>query len=316
VVSVKGTMAVVSDAPASVALRDATAAASLESWQAQMTALTGALDAAGSAASGTATVVVTMDRRLPSNAPRLADTITGLIDAGFSLVPLTSALTAESSDATIVDSPQPVDRVEIASRLLAAENADERFASVGVDPAALSGPRRLLLLGLLSQDWIGQDSAWANATAGFLDASLELRSSVQVVEASGFNLLADSASLPIAVRNDLDQAVTVYITLRPATGILAVTDNRVELVIEPNSQARGQIPVQAISNGTVNVTISLTSSTGAPIGSTTSAEINVQAGWETPIVLAIASLVVIVFGVGLVRTILRRRGPRGEPTGD
>ncbi len=311
VVSLDSTPALVSDDAASLALRSAAGAASPETWQAQLAELSSAVVASGSAGS---TIIATMDRRLPSNSPRLTDTIVALGEtAGVSLVPLTSVLSDESSPATVVDRPQPTDRIDIAARLLDAELADERFATVAVEPALISGPRRLLLLGLLSQDWISQDGAWAKATTDYLDASLELRGSVQVVEASGFNLLADSASLPIAVQNDLDQAVRVFITLKPATGILAVSDDRVELVIEPNSQARGQIPVQAISNGSVTVTISLASATGATIGSTTSAEINVQAGWETPIVLVIASIVVIVFGVGIVRTILRRRRAGEEP---
>ena len=94
--------------------------------------------------------------------------------------------------------------------------------------------------------------------------------------------------------------------------LLAVTDDRVELVIEPNSQAKGQVPVQSISNGTVMVAASLTSASGESIGGTTLTEINVQAGWETPIVLVVAGIVVTVFTVGIVRNILRRRRTSAE----
>jgi MFS superfamily sulfate permease-like transporter len=55
--------------------------------------------------------------------------------------------------------------------------------------------------------------------------------------------------------------------------------------------------------------MSLTSASGGPIGSQTRTEINVQAGWETPVVIVIAVLVVAMFAFGIVRTILRRRKP-------
>jgi hypothetical protein len=127
------------------------------------------------------------------------------------------------------------------------------------------------------------------------------------VSTSGVNLFADRASLPITVSNGLDQAVTVFITVRPDTGLLTVADSRVRLDIEPNSQGKGLVPVQAISNGTVRVTVRLESITGVAIGTPTRTPINVQAGWETPVVVVIAALVVALFAAGIVRSIVRRR---------
>jgi hypothetical protein len=59
----------------------------------------------------------------------------------------------------------------------------------------------------------------------------------------------------------------------------------------------------------VQVLVTLNSSAGVQVGAPTVAEINVQAGWETPIVLVLAAIVVMVFAVGIVRNILRRRKP-------
>jgi hypothetical protein len=64
-----------------------------------------------------------------------------------------------------------------------------------------------------------------------------------------------------------------------------------------------------VSNGTVEVVITLSSGAGVAVGDAARAEINVQAGWETPVVLIIAALVFLVFTVGIVRNILRRRSP-------
>jgi hypothetical protein len=67
------------------------------------------------------------------------------------------------------------------------------------------------------------------------------------------------------------------------------------------------VPVQSISNGVVDVTVTLASGTGVEIGNPRTLELNVQAGWETPITIGIAVIVVVIFGVGVARTIVRRR---------
>lgn len=305
--------AIVADDAVSSALRTAASAPSAEAGVTSNAALLAAIRSAAEAQSGTATVVALMDRRLPSNAPRLAETITALAATpGIELVGFSAVLDSPSAPAALIDRPQDADAVSTVRQLLGAEANESRFATITAEPARLTSERRLLLLSLLAQGWGMPSAPWTTATSAYLDQSLDITNAVQVVEASGFNLLADSASLPIAVSNDLNQAVTVYITVRPDTGILAVGSSRVELVIEPNSQGRGEVPVQAISNGSVTVEISLTGANGVSIGRTTTAEINVQAGWETPIVVVLAGIVVLVFGVGIVRNILRRRRPATE----
>jgi hypothetical protein len=216
---------------------------------------------------------------------------------------------ATSTQATIVDKPQAADRVSLVSGMLGAERDEQQFASVAKDPLTITAPRRLELLALLSNQWTSTLAGWPSLADDFLTASSGIVNSVEVVAASGINLLADRATLPVSVTNKLDQAVTVYISVRPDTALLAVGSSRVKLVIEPNSQGKGQIPVQAISNGTVGITVSLTSSSGVPIGTPTRTQINVQAGWETPVVIVIAVLVVAMFAFGVVRSILRRRRP-------
>lgn len=307
-VSIGDGTAAVSDDAVSRALRTAVASVTTEDWQSSLTGLFAALDVAPG------TVLATTDRLVPISGSHLADTLAALqADSRVRFTALGTLLADPTDEATVIDSPQDPARIDPVARMLDAEAAEERFASVVASPGTITAPRRLQLLALLSTAWLHNPAGWTTATDSFLSESEDLRSSVQVVAYSSFNLLADSAALPISVTNDLDQAVTVYITVRPETAQLAVTDSRVELVVEPNSQAKGQIPVQAVSNGTVQVLITLSSGTGVAIGDPAVAEINVQAGWETPIVLVIAAIVVLVFAVGIVRNILRRRRPTSPP---
>ncbi len=303
-VSIDGGTAAISDDSVSGALRAAVASVSPDDWASAMGTVSTALDAAP------ATMLATLDRAVPITGTHLAETLAALqADPRVRFTGLSQLLGGSVDEATLVDSPQPAASVERVAQLLDAESADIRFATVAESPSAITSPRRLHLLALLSSAWQRNPTGWITATDAFLADSADLRASVQVVAYSSFNLLADSASLPISVSNSLDQAVTVYITVRPETALLAVTDSRVELVVEPNSQAKGQIPVQAVSNGTVQVLITLSSGPGVAIGDPATAEINVQAGWETPIVLVIGIIVVLVFGGGIVRNILRRRKP-------
>ena len=320
-VDLEGTTALVSDTSVSLALRSAVTAQTVSAWQAASEALTSSISAAASRQATSPTIFATLDPTTVGSVGRLAETISSLeTTAGVTLVRISDVIdAAEATAATIVDSPHNAFRVATTKRLLAATASESSFASILENPADLTAERQLALLALTAVGWSDRPAEWASSTSLFLAQSVDILRAVQVVESSSFNFLADSASLPISVRNDLDHTVTVYITVRPQTALLSVSDSRVELIIEPNSQGKGLIPVTAISNGTVEVVVTLSSPTGVRIGQPSTAEINVQAGWETPIVLVIAAGVFAVFAVGIIRRILKGRStvpPTSESSDD
>ena len=309
VADVAGTRSLVADATASASFRSAVQSFTVADWQANTTAMLASISAAGQNQSGsTATVLITLDRNAVGSGTRLADTITAVQGSPhIRIVKFAELLGGDVSPATVIDQPHSPDELALMRQLLDAQAAEAQFAAIAEDPLAITSARRLDLLALQSIGWRGNTPGWPVVVANDLAASTELRSAVQVASTGDFNFLAAAAPLPIAVANNLNQPVTVYVTVRPDTGLLTVEKARVELKIEPNSQASAMIPAQAVSNGVVGVTVSLSSSSGVPIGEASRARINVQAGWETPIVIVIASLVVAVFGGGIVRNILRLR---------
>lgn len=309
VASLDGAGAVVSDVAVSAALRSATTALLPEEWSAALADLSNSLAAASRVQSGTPTVVATFDRSVPASGNRLGELLDTLAaDPTVSLIPLSSALTASSPPASIVDMPQPVDRVSRAGQMIAGGSAERSFATVASQPTLITSERRLQLLTLFSTQWLGDPQGWPTAADAFTTDSIDLRNAVRIVKSSNFLLVADNDQyLPIAVDNKLDQPATVYVTVRSTSGLLAIDDSRVKLEIEANAQGKVNVPVRSLSNGVVDVDVSLTSPAGVAIGTTTTSSVNVQAGWETPIVVAIAIAVVLVFGFGLVRTVLRRR---------
>ena len=135
------------------------------------------------------------DRTVPITGTHLAETLSTLqADPRVRLTGLSQLLAGSADEATLVDSPQPAASVERMTMLLDAESAEIRFATVAESPSAITSPRRLHLLALLSSAWLRNPAGWLTATDAFLTDSDDLRASVQVVAYSSFNLLADSAS--------------------------------------------------------------------------------------------------------------------------
>ncbi len=249
-----------------------------------------------------------VDRGVPVVGSRLAETLDALEASGAIIsLPLTMALAADPDEAEIVDEAQAPDRV-VQTRLLLSADAEERqFAIIAEDPEAIAGPRRLALLGILSNAWAANPTGWSAAATTFLQGSTALVSAVRVEATSQVNFFAEKSVIPIPITNDLAETVTVFVTIDPDTPLLAVEDSRVEITVPPNSQASAQVPVQAISNGQVSLTVSLSSAAGTGIGPSRLVQVNVVAGWEGPVFTVLAVLVVAFFAFGIVRTILRRR---------
>jgi hypothetical protein len=74
--------------------------------------------------------------------------------------------------------------------------------------------------------------------------------------------------------------------------------------------------VQAITNGDVTVRAELHGTAGQTVGAPRLLKVILQAGWETAGTLIAGTLLVLIFGGGLVRTVLRRRRARTRPATD
>jgi len=314
VAAIEGVTALISDAASSAAMDEALGSTLDRDVTAAGTALSSAVIAAGAAQSApTASVLIVIDHSLELSAARLDTALASLTASpSISLVPLTTLAATKPTTATVNDMPQSAERLADFARLTTAAQQERSYFSIADDPGALIAQRRLALLDVLGAIATDESDGWGTAVNGFLVDSNDYRTAVTVVESSNFLFLANNSFLPVSVNNNLNQAVTVFITVDPRTALLAVDEERVKVHIEANSQAKGDVPVQALSNGLVNVEISLTSSTGQAIGTSTLSEINVQAGWETPIVLAFAALIVVIFAAGFIRSIVRRRKPADD----
>lgn len=301
--------ALISDDTLSELLDQATGALTDAEWQLAMEGIETAVagwSGGGAAASGS--LFATFARNPTGSTSRLAETLTALaLMPQLSLTHMSDVVAEPQAAVRLAEQAVDAERVSRLRLLLAAEALIAPFAEMLADPTLITGERRLSLLALNSNSWLGSEAGWSQAVDDWLARSNAILNSVQVAESSPINFVQDKGNLPISISNDLDYAVTVYVTVRTDTGILVVLDRRVPIVVEPNSQSRALIPVQSIANGEATLQVSLSTENRVAVSVPKQVTTNVIAGWETAATFVIAGLLLIVFTAGIVRTVLRRR---------
>ncbi|HWH26512.1 MAG TPA: DUF6049 family protein [Pseudolysinimonas sp.] len=301
----------VSDDAISTALRAATAASNADAAATQ-SVLDLALSSAAARTPGS-TLVATLDRGWATASSRLPSVLAGIGTLPtIHITTLASLLSGSHPAATLAKTSDVADAVAArASELSAAIRAETSYLTIASDPLVVSGPRRLAFLALLGVGWQHSAEGSAAASSAFLARSNEILGSVQIQRGNDLLVLSDSSTIRVTVSNALKTKVTVYVSAFPLRPKLHVQNTLVPITIAPDSQNNVLIPVQSITNGDVNVRMSLTSATGAEVGSPRVIKVILQAGWESIGTLIVGLVVILVFGGGLVRRILRRR--RGTP---
>ena len=265
---------------------------------------------------GTArTVLATFDRGWPPSAARLNQTIDALAGLLWYAPSTLSEMraSAPADEVTFDSQAEPNDRVARASRLLERESEITDFSSALSDPVAVTGRERLNLMALLSNSWVSQEESWTDAVGTSLAASFGLLGSITVATTGPINVVGSQVDIPVTLDNALDQAVTVMVQVVPSNGRLLVGD-AVESTIEAQSARTVTIPVTAaVGNGAVTLRVTLLTPAGTVIQQPSPIPINVRADWEGLGALLFAAFVVLFFGFGVWRNILRRRRERTEP---
>lgn len=293
----------------STAARDASLAVSQQRFDHAL-ARVSALLAASALAEPGIPAIITLSRDELAGTDRLLDTIAQTVALPWASGGLAAdALRRPAVESSVVAPALDEPRVAAVQSALAAEAADRAFATIAVTPEAITDLRRLELLAALSYGW---GDASIDAVQQFVRESTALRSSVQVVESSAITLLADRASLPVTVQNNLDVAVQVYVRVDPDSTQLRVLETLVETLVEPRSQTRALVPVESLTNGQVDITVSVRDAQNTVIGTPTRVALNLQAGWETAGTIAIGVALLLLLAFGISRDIRKRRRRRAE----
>ena len=289
----------------SAAVARAASATTTAAWQSAMSRVRALLAIAARADTGT--IIAAMPRD-GADTPRFDETLRALNELPWSSPgTLTEALDEPAAEVEAAEVAVP-ERQASADRLVGASLGLDAIASTVEQPATLLGERRTALLGVLSSAWRDSES-WNAAVEQELAAIAAVSGSISII-GDTINQLSSHSELPITVSSTLPQRATVYVTVTPSNPSLSIEDQRVELVVPANGQARAIVPVESVANGSVTLTVSIASATGDSVAAPAFLDLNVQAGWETAITGTFGVLVGLVFIGGIVRTILKRRRAR------
>ena len=311
-----GTGLVTDDALQS-AIRAAAMATTDDAWREAMAETYAQLAVVSAEQPGTTrTLLATFARGWPPTSDRLSETLDAL-DAVPWQTPATLQATLRSvpaGDVSFAAQAEPEANVGLARRLLQREAEVAAFSTALADPVAVTGAHRLDLLALLATSWAAEPDVWQDAIEASLVASSEILHSVSVTTRGPINVVGSKVPLPITLRNELDQSVTVRVQVVPSNGRLLVNRD-IESTIDADSARIVTVPVTAaVGRGDVTLRVTLFTPTGVLVNQPALIAVNVQADWEGLGAIILAILVVLFFGFGVWRNIVRRRKERAAVT--
>ena len=133
---------------------------------------------------------------------------------------------------------------------------------------------------------------------------------VEIVPGSNVNLVARDARIPVTVRNNTDEAVTVVVRGKATSFRLEILESA-EVLIPARSSAIAELPVRAIANGPVEIAVWVEQKSGARVGEDVIIDINVAYDVELFLLVALAVAMFALIIVGIVRTVIKL-GRRSE----
>jgi hypothetical protein len=308
------TTGLVSDDTLSTLLADAAGASDDAAWAATMAELSASVaTVARERPSDARTLLATLERSWSPDSAYLTRTLAALRDLPWSAASsLQEASASTPTTATVVDEPEDDARAALLRTLATADRRVSDFSTALAQPQTVTAPSRLRTLALASHSWRDNPDGLATEVADADAQSVSTSGLVSIVQGSDISILGDRTSLPLYVQNSTSSAATVYLMVQPSNSLLSVERNRIEVTVASDSQARVRVPVQSVANGTVDVSLSLVSSTGVAISTPATVSISVQAGWETAITWVFAVGFLVLFGGGIYRTFRKRRLAREE----
>ncbi|NYK09801.1 DUF6049 family protein [Leifsonia naganoensis] len=312
-VTATGSSVVSSDQRLSDALRSAISAPSDVAWNTAMGKLNAQLQLITAEGGDPRHLLIGLDRSWPSSGTQLKRTLDALSSSPWvtpsTLDSVTSA--APSTGLSLTDAPETQTRIDSIRALFADETSLGAFSSVLDAPETLTGHVRAQLLTLLAVSWQNPRTDWTAAVTASQKSTVKILHSIRILPTENINLVSAQGSIPFTVSNELTgEAATVALTAAPSNSRLEIDDTATKRIPQ-DSRATVLIPVKAkVGNGQVVLSLRLYSPTGVPIGDPTSVTVDVHADWEGIGALILGVLLVLLFGFGIVRNILRRRKER------
>ena len=161
---------------------------------------------------------------------------------------------------------------------------------------------RLEVLGATSAHWRGDPATPAARAQGAAERADALQERIQVVPASGYNVVSDTAAVPITITNGLDTPITVKVAVTSDKPLVQIGEPAV-VEVPAHGQVNATVDVEAVANGSVTLTTTLTTEDDRALADPVEVPLTVNPSWEnwTTLVLVIAMGLLVIIGVARAR---------------
>ena len=126
----------------------------------------------------------------------------------------------------------------------------------------------------------------------------------EIVPGSNINLVARDARIPVTVKNNTDEPITVLVKGKTTSFRIEVLEPA-EVLIPPQSSAVAELPVRAIANGPVEIAVWVEQLSGERIGPDVIVQINVAYDVELFLLVSLAVAMFALLVVGVIRTTMK-----------
>lgn len=129
---------------------------------------------------------------------------------------------------------------------------------------------------------------------------------IKIIKGSTINLVAQESRVPVLIQNNYDTEIRVLVHVSTSNLRVRLPETT-EVTVAPNSTVNAVIPVQAVANGDVELSVWLTSFSGVRLGEDTVITMHVLGNAEAIGLGSMAVLVLALLVVGSIRMIRRRK---------
>jgi hypothetical protein len=188
------------------------------------------------------------------------------------------------------------------------------MATTAESPSTMVAEARRTMFGALSlADRADPERRSAEFAAALAQAESVI-SSVVVTSGNSLNLVSSSGDVPVTVQNNLDVPVTVRVSMTSRSPAL-VTKAQPTATVEPASEVTVLVPVTAVSNGDVDVTVALRNEEGQTVAVAQTLRVKVRAQWGNTATGVFTAGLAVLLIAGIARTARRgRKDTRVRPT--
>lgn len=174
----------------------------------------------------------------------------------------------------------------------------EAMRSTMVDPTT-ADDTVLTVLSAVSTRWLGDPEGHLQRTGAASRAVDAFDGRVRVVPASNYTLVASGASVPITLTNDLDTPVRARLEISADRPLVRLPSPSTEVEIPAHGRVTASVPVEAVANGQVNLSVLMTGTDGTPITAPQTVSLTVNPSWEnwTTMILVVGMGLLVVVGV-------------------